>query len=572
LEPGLTREDLLRLGGSGLGVLLLTGGASACGGGHACPDVAAGGRSSCADELAWLNYPETQRIVPEDICSPASLADLAAAVCEAESRHQRVHAFGSKWAFSDCAITPARMIDTRLLNRELGTVKAALRPGQPDDVYHVEAGITIRDLYENLARQNVALVTMGGASGQTLAGAVSTGTHGGDKSMPPLADNVLALHVIGTGGVEYWIEPSRGITEQARLRRYVVPTIDRHNIIYDDATFDACLVSMGCLGVIYAVVLKVRQPYDLVETTIPTTWSAFKANAQKYLSSSQQRFLQVLVSPYPNDKNENYCLLTRRFEAPAAGPNTRPDRGSALGHVFAAMLATMPQPETLVVLKAAGVIDAIFDPNLSPEDKLAAFVRAILERIPDQRTTLVKFYSALLASAFPPGAFRGASYSVMDIGYGGPIPPSQPGHSFELSFDAAEEDGRRPVLEYIDRVIDATHKATNTYLAGYISLRFTGRTRASLGMQQWDQTGSVEISTVRNVPQLDDELLPNLYRIGFDAGALAHWGQELRQGGAASRYPRYGEWRRVYARMSDNFKKRTFENPLALRWQLTTPP
>jgi hypothetical protein len=39
--------------------------------------------------------------------------------------------------------------------------------------------------------------TMGGASGQTIAGAVGTGTHGGDIHIPPIADMIRAIHVVG---------------------------------------------------------------------------------------------------------------------------------------------------------------------------------------------------------------------------------------------------------------------------------------------------------------------------------------------------------------------------------------
>jgi hypothetical protein len=66
--------------------------------------------------------------------------------------------------------------------------------------------------------------------------------------MPPLADSVLALHLVGTGGTQYWIEPSPGITDPALLQKFVVPDIDAQNIIYDNATFNACLVSLGCMG------------------------------------------------------------------------------------------------------------------------------------------------------------------------------------------------------------------------------------------------------------------------------------------------------------------------------------
>ena len=138
---------------------------------------------------------------------------------------------------------------------------------------------------------------------------------GADKFMAPLSDSVLAIHLVGAGGTQFWIEPSNGITDPNLLKANVVPHIDLKNIIYDDATFNACLVSLGCMGVIYSVVLRVRSPYDLVENTIQTTWQAFKKDISTYLKDSKNRFLQILVTPYSDSKNENICLVTTRFEA-----------------------------------------------------------------------------------------------------------------------------------------------------------------------------------------------------------------------------------------------------------------
>src|SRR5262249_31749506 len=67
-----------------------------------------------------------------------------------------------------------------------------------------------------------AIETLGGAGGQTVFGAATTGTHGGDFRFPPLADSILALHLVTEGGKHYWIEPmdhSLGvITDTAKLR------------------------------------------------------------------------------------------------------------------------------------------------------------------------------------------------------------------------------------------------------------------------------------------------------------------------------------------------------------------
>jgi len=74
------------------------------------------------------------------------------------------------------------------------------------------------------------------------------------------------------------------------------------------------------------------------------------------------------------------------------------------------------------------------------------------------------------------------------------------------------------------------------------------------------------------VPGLQ-QLLAELYKLGYESGALPHWGQllDLNVQGHARCYPQYAAWRRVYARMSEGFTARTFENDLSSRWKLTSP-
>jgi hypothetical protein len=177
----------------------------------------------CSGGVAWTNYPATKTLTPYRTCTPGSLDDIVAIVREAETANKHVHAFGSAWSFSDCAITMDYLVDSRLLNRPVQTVQEALLPGQSHLVYHVEAGMTIRNIYTQLGLLGAALETMGGASGQTIAGATSTGTHGGDLFMPPLADSVLALHMVGAGGAVYWVEPSQGITDPVLLQKWTAP-------------------------------------------------------------------------------------------------------------------------------------------------------------------------------------------------------------------------------------------------------------------------------------------------------------------------------------------------------------
>jgi len=419
----------------------------------------------------------------------------------------------------------------------------------------------------------LALETQGGSSGQTLAGAVSTGTHGGDKSMPPLADSVLAIHLVGAGGIQYWIEPSRGITDPRLLQRHVVPDIDRQNIVYDDATFDACLVSLGCMRVIYAVVLRACQRYDLVEKTVATSWQAFKESASTHLRDPDNRFLQVLLNPYKDDNNDNFCLLTKRSEADFTGPKERSDRTLSLLGAVGSMLANVivRKPGTLFKLYHNDVFDGVFS-GTSNEEKMAKIIDGILTYASDQRDVMVEHYENILRTQWPTGSFRGSSFSVMDLGYGHDIPSSQPGYSIELHFQAIDASGRLGFVEFVDSAIATVNAATETFFAGYVSLRFTGSTRASIGMQQWDPTCTVEISVLQGVQGLC-ELLAKLFRIGFNLGGLPHWGQllDLDVQGHGSFYSQYALWRQVYAKMSNDFTARTFENELSSRWELTSP-
>jgi hypothetical protein len=521
----------------------------------------------CREGQTWINYSHTQSATPESTCGPVSLAGLVAAVRKAEAAGKRAHAYGSRWSYSDCALTSDYLISTGAFHHPLQTVQSALLPGQSPLIFHVEAGISIEALYLALRDRDLALETMGATAGQTLAGAISTGTHGGDKFLPPLADSVLAIHLVGAGGTQFWIEPSKGITDPTLLRERVIPDVAAQNIVYDDATFDACLVSLGCMGVIYAVVLRVRAPYDLEETTTPTSWQVFKLQASSLLTDPKHRFLQLIVNPYRDGNADNLCLVTTRSEEEHTRPGTRP--------------LEKPEPTVRQMIDSMhchAKVKLLFhnlcrweDPWLSPEERLAWLVQEVLNREPSQRRVMVDYYGRILSDMWPAKTFRGSSYSVMDRFWGQQRPVAQPSYSIEMSFPAVDELGRLGFAGFVDALIQDINAADDTFFVGYVALRFTGATRATLGMQQWDKTCAVEISVVQGIRGLE-EMIGRLYRIGINHGGLPHWGQMLDLGvqGYAGVYSGFHEWRKAYQRMSNEFTQRTFDNALSSRWQLTT--
>jgi hypothetical protein len=156
--------------------------------------------------------------------------------------------------------------------------------------FHVEGGITIEELAPLLDAQSPRLVleASGGNPGATLAGSISTGTHGAEFNTALLVDRVKAIHLVGPGGLQWWIEGDDSIADpDALMARY--PCLARSRIITGaDAVLgaspqewlNAVVVSMGCIGVIYSVVLEVTELTGMRQVVSQTTWWRFLAQAK----------------------------------------------------------------------------------------------------------------------------------------------------------------------------------------------------------------------------------------------------------------------------------------------------
>jgi hypothetical protein len=252
---------------------------------------------------------------------PTTLHDLIG-ICADHEPDQRLHAAGSHWALSDAPLSDHTFIETNdpldvrpaiqqtLKNIVPGCLTAARLNALGGDTspthtfVHVEAGKRIYQLYAELDQvdslsdpttlaghinqvyNNPAyagpwgFATLGGAGGQTVVGALTTGTHGGDFNQPPLADAVVAIHLVADGGKQWWIEPRTGrftpLADEALLRAQYAH-LGEFELKRDDDLFNAVLVSAGRFGVIYSVVLTAVPQYSIYERVRLTTWQELKA-------------------------------------------------------------------------------------------------------------------------------------------------------------------------------------------------------------------------------------------------------------------------------------------------------
>ena len=165
----------------------------------------------------WANWAREQRCAPERIERPKSEAELV----EAVTRADRVTVAGSGHSFTDIACTDGVMVDMSSMNRVLAV---------DGDEVTVQAGITLHDLGEELRSRELAMENQGDVDPQTLAGAISTATHGTGGRFGNLSSQVVGVRLVdGTGEV-------RELREGDELR--------------------AARVSLGALGALAAVTLR----------------------------------------------------------------------------------------------------------------------------------------------------------------------------------------------------------------------------------------------------------------------------------------------------------------------------
>src|SRR3989454_4185899 len=148
---------------------------------------------------------------------------------------------------------------------------------------------------------------MGGYDGQTVAGVISTSTHGSGIGFGPLPEQIRSLDVVAGGGAVYRIERGDGPTDPAAfVQRY-----PERRLVQDDDWFSATVVGMGCMGVIYAAMLAAEQKYWLKEVRVLRSWREVRADLRAGDVLRDNRHYEFLFNPYEVD-GTHQCLVTTR--------------------------------------------------------------------------------------------------------------------------------------------------------------------------------------------------------------------------------------------------------------------
>jgi L-gulonolactone oxidase len=179
--------------------------------------------------------------------APTTADEVVAAVRAAAAAGRRIKPVGSGHSFTDIARTDEQRMD-------LAGLAIPVRVDTAQRLVTVPAGMSLRALNDLLAGHGLALPNLGDIDAQTIAGAISTGTHGTGAGYGCLSTFVDALTLVtGSGELLRCSETSR-------------PDV-----------FAAARVGLGAIGVLIEVTLRCVDAFVLRAHERPATLAAVLA-------------------------------------------------------------------------------------------------------------------------------------------------------------------------------------------------------------------------------------------------------------------------------------------------------
>ncbi len=261
----------------------------------------------------WMNWPQSEPAGPDVKYTPTSVSHLVGIARNANAQ-ARVRASGSRWSASAAARADSAWIDTSelrgVISWNLNQLADERRPEiTVGNLVLVQAGMKIHALATELWRRGLSVPTLGGNLGQSIAGAISTGTHGSDIDLPPLAEMVRAIHLVSPGGCEYWLEhPDRPIASRSSLQLNYADWHESMTWRRNADAFNAALVGAGRCGLIYSYVLEVEPAYQLRKDSGRSSWPDVRAHLQRASNSGDWRsFIRSNDLPF----NESTTVQSR---------------------------------------------------------------------------------------------------------------------------------------------------------------------------------------------------------------------------------------------------------------------
>lgn len=216
--------------------------------------------------------------------------DIITAILSGRERGSALKAVGSRGSKNGCYQSPGTAVCLNGYDKVLSV---------RENLVTAQAGATVEGFNSELRRHGLALSTHGEWSGATLAGAASTGTHGGSRTHGVFSNSIDSVRIITSEG-EVW--------EVGR----------------DSAAFDHVALSLGALGIISTITFRCEEKFFLELQMRVVPFERFLLERETL--DEDNEFFSAVWSPYagrvltfqgnrvPNQprsgsRRERFCLL-----------------------------------------------------------------------------------------------------------------------------------------------------------------------------------------------------------------------------------------------------------------------
>lgn len=166
---------------------------------------------------------------------------------------------GSAWSQSDLFASPAVRIDTAQDTAIWDIPSAALGSQFTGNAQHfimASGGARLKDIMQFLDERGLSFRTAGSHNGQSIAGAIATGTHGSLLGEMGLETHIRGLLFVAGSGASHWIaDPDCPVLGEDFVARFATQA--------DPGLFTDTVIHLGGLGYLAAVLIEAVPRFGL---------------------------------------------------------------------------------------------------------------------------------------------------------------------------------------------------------------------------------------------------------------------------------------------------------------------
>ena len=228
----------------------------------------------------WRNWSQTCESIPEKILYPSSIEEVVSIVKEASKQEKRIRVVGAGHSFTSLVKTNDWLISLDLLS-------GIEQLDEAGGTVTVLGGTRLFQLGEALGKEGYSQENLGDINVQSIAGAMSTGTHGTGLKFGNIPTQVVEIVIVTASGD-------------------VLTVSEEQNPQY----FKACLISLGVLGIIVKVKLKIIKTLIYEYKSEKIEYPLFEQQLEYYIN--ENRHFEFYLFPYSDSVQVKIMNITNR--------------------------------------------------------------------------------------------------------------------------------------------------------------------------------------------------------------------------------------------------------------------